>query len=874
MEITAGSRLGPYEIVSRIGVGGMGEVWRARDTRLERQVAIKVLPPDLANDSGLRRRFEREAQTVSQLAHPNICTLFDVGENYLVMELLDGETLADRLQRGPLPFDEVLRYGIQIGDALDKAHRQGIIHRDLKPGNVMLTKSGAKLLDFGLAKTDRSVIDINGRTAFKSLTQEGTILGTFQYMAPEQLEGGKADARTDIFAFGCVLYEMITSKPAFDAASNMSLIAKIVAGEPAPITQTQPMVPPALERVISKCLKKDPDDRWQSAHDVGDELRWIATAGPNAGLTAGSRWRRWLRTGSAVGGWIVAAIGIAVAGWYARGANDRRPLSVEIQPPRDAEFAHQGLGAPAISPDGSRLAFLIGSDAGSTSAGIVVRDLATGTSKVLDGTAGAAYPFWSPDGKSLGFFSDRRLKVMNVEDGASRVVCEAPAGRGASWGSTGIIIFTPDISQPIYRVSAAGGRPVLLTKPPAEGWTHRLPYFLPDGEHFLFVERSNAGTIGRIVVASLSNPQPRVLVERGSNVAYSNGYLLYVNPDGTLVAHKFNVNRLALEGEPITVAENVWYFVYRDQAYIAASPSGILVYRQSPNKSRQVAIVDRSGRELRAIGNPAEIELNDVSSDQRWAAAVVGNDSQGRDVWAVDLTRGAMIRSTVDETRAGMAGVCSRDCSRLAVSVWGVAGDPTKSSVWIQSQSSGGKRESISINEPFTVGDWSADDRYIFGASQHQGTGFDIGYIDLQGERKVVPLLAGKFDESSPHISPDGKWLAYYSNEAGKRQVYVTSFPSLDRKWQISESEFFAATWSPDGHEIFLDNGSGSVSAVSIDLSGPEAKIGKPVDVPIRRYTRVLPAGQDFIAERALAGTTEPLHLVVNWTQLLPKDER
>jgi eukaryotic-like serine/threonine-protein kinase len=872
MEITAGSRLGPYEIVSRIGVGGMGEVWRARDTRLERQVAIKVLPPDLANDSGLKRRFEREAQTVSQLAHPNICTLFDVGENYLVMELLDGETLADRLQRGPLPFDEVLRYGIQIADALDKAHRQGVIHRDLKPGNVMLTKSGAKLLDFGLAKTERSAISLNGKSAWKSLTQEGTILGTFQYMAPEQLEGGKADARTDIFAFGAMLYEMITSKPAFDAASNMSLIAKIVAGEPPPISQTQRAVPPALERVISKCLKKDPDDRWQSAHDVGDELRWIATAGPNAGLTPGSRLRQWMRTGSMVAGWIVAAIGIAAAAWYARSASERRPLSVEIQPPRDTDFAHHGIGFPALSPDGSRLAFLVGAFETGSATGIVVRDLGTGTSKVLEGTVGASYPFWSPDGKSLGFFQDRRLKAMNVDDGANRVICEAPNARGGSWGSTGVIIFSPDLGKPIHRVSAGGGKPAELTKLPNATWAHRLPHFLPDGEHFLFIERSQEGNIahGRIAVASLTNPQSRVLVERGSNVAYSNGHLLYVTPDGTLVAHKFNVNRLAVEGEPVTVADNVWYWVWRDQAYIAASPSGILVYRQSPNRMRQLAIVDRAGLETNAIGNPGEVGINDISSDRRFAAVVIGTDTTGRDAWVVDIARGTMTRASFEEAKAAMAAVCSSDCSRLAVSVMGTA-DSAKSSLWLQPQSGGGTRDVLAIGVPFIVSDWSSDDRYIFGTYQQPGQGFDIAYVDLKGARKLVPILTGKFDESSPRISPDGKWLAYYSAESGRRQLYVSPFPALDRKWQVAEEEFVRSEWSPDGRELFVDNANGTVASISLDLSGPEPKIGQLVTYPLRGYAATFAAGDRFLAERLITGTPEPLRLVVNWTQLLPK---
>ena len=857
----------------------MGEVWRARDTRLQRQVAIKVLPPDLANDSQLRRRFQREAQMVSQLAHPNICTLFDVGENYLVMELLEGETLADRIARGPLPFEEALRVAVQIADALDRAHRQQIIHRDLKPGNIMLTKGGAKLLDFGLAKADRGVlVDFDGKskTMHKTLTQEGTILGTFQYMAPEQLEGGKADARTDIFAFGAVLYEMLTGKPAFDAASNMSLIAAIVAGQPQPISRIQPHVPPAIERVITKCLAKDPDDRWQTAKDVADELRWITTAGPNAGLRIGNRYARYFRNAAFAAGWIVAAIAIGAALWLNSGDDTMRTMSAELTAPRDRDYTDVAFGAPAVSPDGTRVAFLAG--AGSALEGIWVRDLTRGPAKLLEGTGGATYPFWSPDGRTIGFFSERKLRAISAEGGPVRIICDARDGRGGSWGTHGVIIFTPELGQPIHRVAAAGGTPQPLTKTADASLTHRMPTFLPDGEHFLYVERNLKSNMpfGRICASSLNDPRCKVVAERGSNVAYSNGYLLYTR-DATLVAQKFDAGELALEGDPHPISQSLWYYNARDIGYFGASPRGVLVYREAPSTDKQPVWIDRSGREIQQLAEPGLLNLQNISRDQHYATLVRrdGNNPSS-DVWVLDLHRASMSRATFEETAAVLTSVCSRDCSRIAVSAWGAASGAGAASLWIQPVSAtNGQREAIPIAEQFGLNDWSPDDRYLLGTYQRTNGGWDVGLIDLTRTRKVVPLLESRYNEQSPRLSPDGRWLAYTSDEGGTTQIYLTRFPELGRKWQVTQSNPQEnVEWSKNGAELLFRR-EGKRYTISVDVTGADVQIGSPVELPLKQAVELKPAidGDRFLALRTVASRPVPMQLIVNWTKLLPETE-
>src|SRR5215471_2511442 len=563
MSLPSGTKLGPYEISSALGAGGMGEVYRARDTRLDRSVAIKVLPDHLASNTEARQRFEREARAISNLSHPHVCTLHDIGHHdgidFIVMELIEGETLSDRLREGPLPSDQTLALAIQIADALDKAHRAGIVHRDLKPGNIMLTKSGAKLLDFGLARLNQDPLQADASltslpTERHSLTGEGTILGTFQYMAPEQLEGVAADSRTDIFAFGTVLHEMATGKKAFSGKSQASLIGAILHGEPPPISTLQPMTPPALDRVVKRCLAKDPDDRWQSAGDLASELRWIAESGSQAGVPAPvvaqrkrQRWIPWLAAG-------IFALVAAIAGllYLQTDRTPPRALQAYLPPPvgTDYFFSGDSAGFPVISPEGDRVAFVATDEHAARL--LWIRSLLDGSVRSLPGTDGAMFPFWSPDGKQIGFFTEGQLRRVAINGGLPTDVTGANSARGGSWGKDDIIIFTPGTQQAIYKVPASGGTAQQVTKvDSARHTTHRWPFFLPDGNHFLYLAASHSkphAEFDQIFVASLDGKENRALTTSTSNAIAVPGYLLFVQGT-TLMAQPFDIGSATLKGD-------------------------------------------------------------------------------------------------------------------------------------------------------------------------------------------------------------------------------------------------------------------------------------------------------------------------------------
>ena len=611
MALTAGTRLGPYEVIAPIGAGGMGEVYSAKDTRLDRTVALKILPLHLADTPEVRQRFEREARAVSSLNHPNICALYDIGQqdgtDFLVMEYLEGQTLAKRIEQGPMPTPELLRVAIQVCEALEKAHRQGVIHRDLKPGNVMLTKAGAKLLDFGLAKgaapavTDMSssptvTQPLPGSSRGNQLTVQGTIVGTLQYMPPEQLEGGEADARSDIFSFGATLYEMATGQKAFPAKSQASLIAEILKAQPRPISELQPLVPPALERIVSTCLSKDPDDRWQSAGDLKRELVWISSAGSLAGVPAPviaqrkTRERTWKILLAAVG--IIAAAGIAGSLFFARKASQPVPvIHAEMNPPEGYEFGSIGKDNQfAISPDGSAIAFVA---EGQRKQLIFVRMLSSGATQPLQGTDNASYPFWSGDGRNLAFFADGKLKRIPAAGGVVQVLCDAQAGRGGTWNQSGLIVFTPGLKEPLYKIPDSGGTPAAATavKQSAALQSHRWPSFLPDGKHFLFTTDDGVG------VGSLDSTDIHVILPAKSNAVYSSGYILYVT-DGNLVAQPFDPDHQAVRGVPVPMAGQVEFSIGKSLGNFSVSQTGGLVYRPDYSPKYQMSWLDRNGAEV------------------------------------------------------------------------------------------------------------------------------------------------------------------------------------------------------------------------------------------------------------------------------------
>ncbi len=872
MTLTAGSRLGPYEIQEAIGAGGMGEVYKALDTRLERTVAIKVLPDHLSRDEDVRRRFEREAKTISSLSHPHICALYDVGSQdgveFLVMEFLEGETLTDRLSKGPLPAEALLRFAIEIADALEKAHRQGIIHRDLKPANVMLTKSGVKLLDFGLAK---AVAPVNGNssmtalpTVAPNLTQAGTILGTFQYMAPEQLEGKEADARTDIFSFGAVLYEMATGRKAFEGKSQASLIGSILRDEPAPISVVQPMTPPALDRVVKTCLAKDPEDRWQTARDVLLQLKWIQEGGSLAGLPAPVAARRKNRERLA---WTVAAaLALAAAAFafafFRRAPQPLRTVRFEIGTPEDVT----SVDAPRISPDGRSIAFNAVDATGKTR--IWVRPLNALLAQPLAGTEGTTRPFWSSDSRYIGFFADGKLKKIDAAGGPAQKICDAPTGSDGTWSAEGVILFDGRANDPIYRVAASGGTPVVAVKPEASrkestvGW----PEFLPDGRHFLYLTTGDKPDDSLYRIGLIDSKESLPLAPAQTLVVYAPpGYLLFVR-DKTLVAQPFDLKSRKTTGEPVPLAEHI----ATDSvglARLSVSRNGTLVYRTGESGNRMLW-VDRTGKDLENLGEPGEFHNPTFSPSGDRVAFDLADPRTGKpDIWVRDLARGVNSRFSFSAGDAAVP-LWSPDGKRIVFESgpgWDLYEKPTGGD--------GQERLLLHSDERKFPCDFTRDGRYLVYDSQSRETGWDVWVLPTFGDAKPYPLLKSRFNELLPMVSPDGRYIAYLSNESGRNEVYVQTFPNPGGKWQISTAGGTEAKWRADGKELYYRSPDQKLMVVSIQAD-PNFAAGLPKALFQGRFEtgtvrdRYLPSpdGQKFFVIGTLnRESIAPTTVALNW---------
>jgi eukaryotic-like serine/threonine-protein kinase len=892
MVLSVGSKLGPYEIISLVGAGGMGEVYRANDTRLDRLVAIKILPVHLSSNSELKQRFEREARTISSLSHPHICSLHDIGHqdgiDYLVMEYLEGETLDKRLNKGSLTTELVLRYSTQIADALDKAHRQGIVHRDLKPGNVMLTRSGIKLLDFGLAKYSRqglpsseNVVGVSelATEQAKNLTAEGTILGTLQYMAPEQLEGKDTDARTDIFAFGAVLYEMITGKHAFNGKSQASLIAAILEKEPDPVSSLQPMTPPVLDHLVGKCLAKDPEDRWQSAHDVASELKWIAEQGSATNLSrptglapqVSSNRLPWAITAAV----LLMSILVGIYALFSNHPTQKGEISIfSIAPP--SGYSYDPDVCFAISPDGRKLTFVAGDKDGRLS--LWLRDFGSSESKKLCSLSNDLFdPFWSSDSRSIGFINELKLKKIEIDGSPPRTICNTWRLLGATWNQN-VIVFAN--REGLYKVDASGGTPTQILRPDKsrrEGISY--PYFLPDGRHFLYTLQSSVPDDSGIYIGSLdSNERKRVLSEV-SRVAYASpGYLIVTEGDA-LMAEAFDPEKFELKGKAFPVVERGF-----QDGFFSVSDKGLLGYSNTGFWKRQLLWLDRTGRRISFLGDPGSYLEPYLSPDNRKIVVTRRDmDRNTSDVWQVDASDGGSSRFTFNSSSSLETGtpVWSPDGRNVVYSL----GQGPQIDLFLK-PSDGSKKEELFFGNQSRkwVDDWSRDGRYIvYFEVMHPSGNYDLWIFPLFGDRKPWPYFQSPFDENHGAISPDGRWMAYTSNETGNSEVYVRTFPDANQgKWQISTSGGDQAQWRRDGKELFYMATNKRLIAVPI-LSGKNFESGPQTvlfHAPVgyndqnrdRNQFLASADGQRFLIVSTETAEQPPLiNVVLNWPSLLKK---
>jgi Tol biopolymer transport system component/predicted Ser/Thr protein kinase len=903
MSLTSGTKLGPYEIQSPLGSGGMGQVYRAQDTRLDRTVAIKVLHSQVAANPELRARFEREAKIISQLQHPHICVLHDVGHHdgadFLVMEFLEGESLDDRVKKGPLPLDQVLRIATEIADALEKAHRAGVVHRDLKPGNVMLTKSGAKLLDFGLAKPLGATVatsssassshasiasaltqTVPSRASISPLSTAGIVIGTVQYMSPEQIQGLEADARSDIFAFGVMLFEIAAGKRAFEGKTRASIAGQILAFDPPPVSTLRSDTPSSLDRLIRNCLEKDPDERIQTAHDVKLNLQEIAVAqserkAAGAAPTAHRHVRlTWVAA-------VVAAtlLGAAAARFLYRPALAAPSIRAAINPPANATFDLIGdfAGPPVLSPDGAALAFVaIGSDGNNA---IWIRSLNAPEAHALAGTGGASFPFWSPDSRSLGFFAEGKLKTIEINSGSTLTVSDAPFGRGGSWGPDGMILFSPHTPAPIMRVSSGGGTAVAVTKnDAANSVSHRWPFFLPDGRHFLYLAISiNDPATDAVYFASLDGSEDRLLLQSRSNAVYGNGFLVFIR-SGQLMAQSFDPANGRLSGEAQSLAGAVVEDPTTWHMDASASTNGLLVFGSGGTGEEQLAWVDRNGKQIGAVaGKLANVTLAKLSPQGDRIALEIDNGIGAHDIWVLDMARGVQTRLTFGPVQNGSP-VWSPDGKWIGYT--SVEKNIDTKIYRRPSDGSGTPEPLLSDDRSAAPSDWSRDGKYLIYTRGHPSLlDFEIWALPLEGDRKpwlVVPRTE-KSSVRGGRLSPDGRWLTYTSTESGNPEVYVVAFHGGQGKWQVSTNGGTAPQWTRDGKELYYVQANRSIMAVPVKEGDGGLQVGaaQPIASDARSSTPgvydVAPDGKKILLDLVSQQVSPSVTVMTNFAAALKK---
>ncbi len=845
MPLSPGMRLGPYEILDAIGAGGMGEVYRARDSRLDRTVAIKILPEHLSGSSTLRQRFEREAKAISSLNHPHICVVHDVGQqdgtDFLVMEYLEGETLAARLERGPLPLGQALKYGIQMADALDKAHRQGVVHRDLKPGNIMLTpQGGAKLLDFGLAKTAVPLAPGSTLTAAATqttpITQQGTIVGTFQYMSPEQIEGKEVDARSDIFAFGAVLYEMLTGRRAFQGKSQLSVASAILEKDPEPISALQPMTPLALDAAVRRCLAKDPEERWQAARDLLLELRWIVEAGSQAGVPAPVVSHRKLRERLAWAAAAVLAISV-LALWQPWRPAPKLPQLVRLSAEIGVDAALDTVYGPSVvfSPDGTRLAFAArGAD---QKARIYVRALDQLQAAALSGTENARDPLFSPDGQWIAFFADGKLKKISVQGGAAVTLCDAPEDRGGSWSEDGTIVFAPAIRVALSKVSSAGGTPEPLTTLDKQAGevTHRWPQVLPGSKAVLFTSSTSWDNFedADLVVYSMASGKRKTVHRGGFHAHYlPSGHLVYMH-EGTLFGVPFDLKRLEVTGQAAPLLEGVVTNPNNGGAQFSFSETGTLVYVAGRSVAQNVSLywMDREGKFQPLRETPGNYYNPAVSPDGKRLVLAIA-EGKRTDIWMYEWERDILTRLNFAGA-ASIFSVWTPDGQRITYSLKEKGGPLNL--YWKRADGAGDAQRLTESKNDQSPTSWRPDGKVLAFHQLNPDTSWDIMTLTMEGDEKSgwkpgepKPFLNTPFGELAPAFSPDGRWLAYMSNESGSFEVYVRPFPGPGGKWQISTGGGGLPKWSRNARELFYRTADSKIMVVNYTASGDSFHAEKP----------------------------------------------
>lgn len=857
----------------------MGQVYKARDTRLNRLVAVKVLSK---LDSGLRERFEREAKAIAALSDPHICTLHDVGHQdgaeFLVMEYLEGHTLAERISKGPLPLDLALTYAREIAAALETAHRAGIVHRDLKPANVMITKDGTKLLDFGVAKLQpKPVADATVTMPDPEVTHPGLIIGTLLYMAPEQLEGKPVDSRADLWALGCIVYEMVTGERAFDGTTQASVIGAILHEQPAPVTLKQPLAPATLDRIVMRCLSKDPASRWQTSTDLGEAFRWVAAAqstqAPATAAPASSWTRTILRVAVAA---LLIAFGAAATFFFYRSREDVLLSRLDVvTPPTSDPFAF------ALSPDGRQLVFSAPQDG---IAKLWLRPLDQAEARPLPGTENASAPFWSPDGRSIGFFADGKLKRLDLGAGVAQVLATAPDGRGGAWASDGTIVFAPTNLTGLLRVSASGGTPVPLTTPdPTNEVSHRWPQVLPDGRLLFFVLSFGNDRPSGIYLASSDGSGKKRLLSADSGALWAPpGYLLLVD-QGVLVARTLDLKNGAV-GAPVPLARPIGtdFTVWRSA--FSVSNAGVLTHRTVSSASRQLVWIDRAGNRLGTVGDVNEnAQLQPVLSPDGRRVAVQRTALGAPHTWIFENGSDVPVRLRQDVGADGRA-VWTPDGRRLAVvaAIQGHAGLIEK-----PVGAAGSERVLVpgSGGGGLTPLDYSEDGRYLLYSISDEKTGWDIWAVPLNGGNPL-PVLQTPFNEELGQLSRDGKWIAYQSNESGRTEVYIRPFLREGAAISISSGGGIAPRWRRDGKELFYVSTDGSLVSVTIHESRDgntiePAEHTKLFRVPIvgggsmiiggmQQYA-VSPDGRRSLVNMTISEANAPITVVLNWPAALKR---